>query len=146
MAPGFYPHWRSADLIVCQAEAQRKIITEHAEKHKFGGLIPDIRVWPMSFRASDLQLDDTEQAPVRDIDILFVQRCTQVNSSHHEEFVQALRMLRETGWNGTVAFNDVTRHLRKSGLADGLDVEFFDHPIDDVKAYVRQIRRARNVI
>src|SRR5439155_23886571 len=44
MAPGFYPHWRSADLIVCQAEAQRKIITEHADRHKFGGLIPDIRV------------------------------------------------------------------------------------------------------
>lgn len=142
MAPGFFPHWLSADLIACQSQGQALEIRRLSSQHVFG--LREFQVWPFSFRKSTFDGVDHRE-DVRDIDLLFVQRCTTVNSSHHREFIQALMMMRECGWRGKVAFTDVTHYVRMSGIAEGLGVEFFEHSDSQIE-YAHFLRRAKNVI
>lgn len=62
------------------------------------------RVWPMVYDA-----DRIKTSEVKDVDVLFVQRCSASNYTHHEEFLEALPYLK--GLN--VVFADPTWYLEK---------------------------------
>jgi hypothetical protein len=96
----FKEAWRSADLVAVQSEVAEAYVEDCA-------CATDVTVWPMSYDA------DTPCNPdrFRDVDVLFVQRCSSTNYTHHVEFLQALPLLESVGRR--VVFTDVTGYLRK---------------------------------
>lgn len=97
----FKEAWTSADLMAVQSEMAR----QHVASTAWAALTT---VWPLSYDA-DSPCDANR---FRDVDILFVQRCSASNYTHHEEFLRTLPLLQQTGRR--VVFTDVTRYLRKT--------------------------------
>jgi len=131
--------WRASDYIAFISSLHR----EHALS-----LAPDIAdralVWPLTYDVTYFP----DKIPVvnRDIDILFGQRCSQSNYTHHREFLQAIRLLQNSNWHGKVAFTDTTRWLEKfePELLDGLDVTFL-HATDRL-SYAKILARTKCAI
>lgn len=90
--------WDSADLVVAQSQTARMAFRPFTAT--------PISVWPLAFNEQDTF------APYknRDVDVLFVQRCSVTNYTHHEEFLQAMELMHGL----RVAFTDVTEYLRKT--------------------------------
>lgn len=83
--------WKSADCVAFMSDFIRS-------QYNIGV------VWPMVYNANKIQ-----HSNIKDIDVLFVQRCSITNYTHHEEFLQVLPLLR--GLN--VVFADPTGYLEK---------------------------------
>jgi hypothetical protein len=88
--------WKSADVVVVHTETMRE------EVHCEG--VPYVTVWRMNYDESTL--DTTPVAKVNDV--VFVQRCSSTNYTHHVEFLAAMPSMP----NVSVVFVDVTKYLR----------------------------------
>jgi hypothetical protein len=76
--------WSCADLVVAQGE--------YAKKYFSSGLADEpvrthTSVWPLAFDEARFTVLDQNPLPPRDIDILFVNRCSATNYTHHEELL-----------------------------------------------------------
>jgi hypothetical protein len=92
----FNAAWAAADLVVAQGSYA-------AERIRYSTRTP-VTAWKLAY---DERLFQRTVAGHRDIDVLFIQRCSASNYTHHEEFLAAdLSGLR-------VAYVDVTKYLRK---------------------------------
>lgn len=95
--------WNSADLVVVLNETLKKFIEQFAPN-------ANIRVWKTVFPEFEVQEKE------RDIDILFVQRCSVSNYTHHREFIRSVEVLRSLGFKGKVVFTDPTHYLRSEDI------------------------------
>lgn len=68
-------------------------------------MYPNGLVWPMVYDADRIQHNST-----KDIDVLFVQRCSINNYTHHLEFLETLPLLQDLN----VIFADPTGYLEKT--------------------------------
>lgn len=93
--PLFQVAWDSANLVTTQSDHAAEVIQQQT--------LTRVSPWKMSFDEDNFK----DRAPVaRDIDVLFVQRCSPTNYTHHEEFMRCdLSGLR-------VVYTDVTNWLR----------------------------------
>lgn len=92
--------WRRADLVTVQTEAMADYVREHCET--------PVSVWPMAYDER-LMPKTIKPRSERKIDVLFIQRCSSTNYTHHLEFLDALPQLTDLN----VAFVDVTKYLRQ---------------------------------
>lgn len=92
----FKEAWDSADLVVAQGPTAAQFVRRHTQT--------PVSAWPMAYDRDIVEPLDC----VRDVDVLFVLRCSASNYTHHEEFLQAVE-----GTGLRVAFTDVTGYLRK---------------------------------
>lgn len=94
----FAEAWRCADLVVVQSETMAKYVAK--------SVVAQVSVWPLAFDDGDVAWRHTCE---RDVDVLFVQRCSVTNYTKHLEFLEAMKLM----GNLRVAFTDVTGYLRK---------------------------------
>lgn len=94
----FVESWRSSDVVV----AQSPVMADYIRQQVHGS---NVVVAPMCF--DKLRLVPRRRA--RDIDVLFVARCSASNHTHHEEFLRAMPLMRDL----KVVFTDVTNYLKK---------------------------------
>lgn len=91
----FRSAWDAADLVVAQGKYA-------AERIRQCTATP-VSVWPLAYDEREFGAE----LP-RSIDVLFVQRCSATNYTHHQEFIEAMRWLNDK----RVVFTDVTKWLR----------------------------------
>lgn len=92
----FEAAWRRANLVVAQGEYAALQIQSRTNT--------PVSVWPLAW---DERLIARSTAP-RPIDVLFIQRCSANNATHHEEFLEAMELMLDL----RIAFVDVTKFLR----------------------------------
>lgn len=100
----FLAAWRRATKVVVQTETMSR--TVQAMMHPVG--MANVLVWPMCWDEERIGRGCVPRHS-RDIDVLFVQRCSATNYTHHKEFLAAMPQMQHL----RVAFVDVTRYLRK---------------------------------
>lgn len=99
---GFEPQFVSSilasDLVVTQGQYAKRMVAAG---------FPDERItcWSLAYDEDDF---GDKHRQYRDVDALFVQRCSPSNYTHHREFLKALPLMRHV----RAAFTDVTRYLR----------------------------------
>lgn len=91
------PHWDAADLMVVHGQAAQDHVQQRTST-------PTVQ-WNALYDADEY----VPQQRDRDIDVLFLQRCSSTNYTHHEEFLEALPKLNDL----SIVFTDVTGWLRK---------------------------------
>jgi hypothetical protein len=102
--------WAAADLVVFMAPD-----LERFARGRFRDGIARCRklnttVWPMVF--DERVILSRDATVMGGIDLLFVQRCSVSNYTHHREFIDALKILRsDYAWGGRVVFTDPTHYL-----------------------------------
>lgn len=149
MAPQFFVNWTAPDLLVGHNEGMLLHMYENLRERlgrEYKG--PRMSIWPMAFRAETV--DEVDANPLvdgnRDIDLLFIQRSSVTNYTHHWEFLDALKILRSHGWNGKVATTDPTSYLRSEGgpafYEKEYGLELIDPPKTDAE-YARLLFRCR---
>lgn len=96
--------WKAADLVITLSD----LLAREVSKLTSGNL--PISVWPMCYSEQEAAQNSSNFMSTynRDIDILFGQRCSMNNYTHHSEFLDALLKLKTQGWEGSVAFTDPT--------------------------------------
>ena len=111
----FKPAWQAADLVVAQGQyAAGQIQLNTNTRTTF---------WPLAY----VELDFAAALPLqRDIDVVFLQRCSADNSTHHEDYLRTMQ-------HRTV-FTDVTCFLRKQRG----DLEY-----STPKTYIETLHRSR---
>lgn len=92
----FNEAWNRSDLVVTHGDHAAKIMQAHTRTP----------VVPWKFAYDERNFVGREPME-RDIDVLFVQRCSSTNYTHHLEFLEAMKLLR-----CRVMFTDVTKYLR----------------------------------
>jgi hypothetical protein len=151
MSPLFDMNYEKADVITCLSPSMRQRIRDHLAKQRdFEKAIDGVQLWPFAWNIQ--QLHDPIQSqnwapPERDIDLLFVLRGSSTNYSHHVEFIAALKVLREIGWQGKVYFPDQTRYLTENKLLEGIENVYVQEGTNkNLGAYTRLLRRSKAVI
>lgn len=98
--PLFQAAWDSADLVVAQGWHAASVVDKLTRTRT------RVVAWPLAYNEADV----VQQSCVRDVDVLFVQRCSVTNYTHHVEFLAAMEYM----YGLRVAFTDVTGYLRKT--------------------------------
>lgn len=115
----FAEAWRCADLVVAQNEVAAMEFRKLTNK--------PVSAWQMSF---DERRFPQVTGGHRPIDVIFVQRCSSTNYSHHLEFLEAIE---GTAWR--VVFTDPTGWMRQQRP----DLEY----IDPVSGYKRALLQSK---
>jgi len=123
MEPLQQASWAAADLVVFLAQN----LLQFAQQRLNGtlGKYEHVKatIWPMVYDRRTILFREPQWPTA--VDLLFVQRCSASNYTHHQEFLEAVRILRtEYGWQGRVMFTDPTGYLEQHGQRDlsGLDL------------------------
>src|SRR3972149_2713729 len=146
MTPMFYVSWQAVAGLSGFSQAMQEHITRHLKKiTKLTDVPRSVTIWPFAFDCRRLDEDDGEVE--RDIDVLFVQRCSATNYTHHREFIKAVQSLKRMGQTLRIGFTDVTHYLDTSGELPG-DLTGVWRPdgILSQREYVALLRRSRAVI
>lgn len=146
MSPLFDLNYEAVDIITCLSWTMHDFI-----RLRMRSLNEEaVQVWPFSWNIQ--KLNDPIQSqnwapPERDIDLLFVLRGSSTNYSHHVEFIEALKVLRQIGWQGKVYFPDQTRYLTENKLLEGIENVYVQEGTNkNLGAYTRLLRRSKAVI
>jgi len=96
---GLFKHaFDAADLVVVRSNFAKRDVEQYTRTN--------VSVWSLFY---DEELFAAPRPKIaRDIDVLFLPRCSANNATHHVEFLQAAR---NTAWK--CVFTDITRYLRK---------------------------------
>jgi hypothetical protein len=141
MQPMQIASWGAADLIVFLAENLRRFAQTRLITAGFTNELAKTTVWPMVYDREGLETRMPEDPATTDI--LFVQRCSQNNYTHHLEFIQAIQILREQmSWTGTVTFTDPTHYLEMTASPEVKQWARFAHA-DTRYEYARLLRTSK---
>lgn len=108
--PLFTAAFNAADMVVAQGNYARQCMQQMTRT--------PVVTWPLAYDE-----DNFGRAPaLRDIDVLFLQRCSANNCTHHEEFLRQMKPY----WK--VVFTDVTNFLKRSrpDLAYSTPATYYD--------------------
>jgi len=143
MRPLFDLNYSAVDLLTCLSPTMQRFICKESLRSE------RVRLWPFAWNVQQLKDPtwSTKWGVHRDIDLLFVLRGSGTNYSHHVEFITALKVLRETGWQGKVYFPDQTRYLTENKLLEGIDNVYVQEGTNkNLGAYTQLLRRSKAVI
>ena len=102
--------WNAADLVVFLAPSLKDFAEAASLRCGYNPKAMNMVVWPMVFDESHVYPRHIRSPG--NVDLLFVQRCSANNYTHHREFLGALSVLRnEYQWKGRVVFTDPTHYL-----------------------------------
>lgn len=128
MEPLQQASWAAADLVVFLAGNLLRFASQSVRK-SMSVTLADLKftVWPMVYDHRPICF--REPSWPGKVDLLFVQRCSSSNYTHHLEFIEAVRHLRVGGWTGRVVFTDPTGYLEHHGReeyapSESLKLEF----------------------
>lgn len=126
MEPLQQASWAAADLVPFLAENLQRFAQARVQRIALWNY-QDIKwtVWPTGYDARPIVF--REPAWPGKIDLLFVQRCSSSNYTHHREFIEAIHLLRtQLAWQGRVMFTDPTHYLELNKQAEaptGIDLD-----------------------
>lgn len=115
MEPLQQASWAAADLVVVLAENLQRFAKGRINQVALWNY-QDIKwaLWPMVYDRRLIRF--RESAWPATVDLLFVQRCSSSNYTHHREFIEAIKILRiDQSWQGRVVFTDPTGYLEHQG-------------------------------
>lgn len=115
MEPLQQASWAAADLVVVLAGNLQRFGKGRINQVALWNY-QDIKwaLWPMVYDRRTIVFREPSWPAA--IDLLFVQRCSSSNYTHHQEFIEAIRILRtEQSWQGRVVFTDPTGYLEQHG-------------------------------
>jgi hypothetical protein len=116
--------WAAADLVVFLAGNLLRFAQQRISQLALWNY-QEIKwtLWPMVYDRRPIVFREPSW-PAK-VDLLFVQRCSASNYTHHREFIEAIKILRiEQSWQGRVVFTDPTGYLEQQGRHElnGLDL------------------------
>jgi len=115
MEPVQVASWSVADLTVFLAPNLERTAKIRAAMKGYENL--NFKVWPLVYDATAIKPRAVNDPA--DVDLLFVQRCSMSNYTHHREFIQAVQVLRSRyRFMGRVMFTDPTRFLELNEILE----------------------------